>query len=190
MTSGEGGGSDLHQLLAHGDGDGFGAVDGTELGEDRDDVLTHAVGLDVELRGDLLVALAAGHCLEDLALAVGQFRGRRIVCDHLRNLRRNIALALGDGPDGREQRLVGRRLGDGSIRAGCERGGKVVRHRGGRQNQHLCFGELLLDLGGRGDAVLAGHQDVHDDDVRTAFPDHADGGVSVVRLADDDDAAA
>ena len=43
----------LHQLLAEGDGDGFGTVGSAELGEeDREVVLDH-LGADAELGGDV-----------------------------------------------------------------------------------------------------------------------------------------
>jgi hypothetical protein len=62
--------------VAGGQGDGFGAGAGAELGQERTDVELGGVFADAELAGDATIGQALGQQLEDLALARGQGWGR------------------------------------------------------------------------------------------------------------------
>ena len=54
--------------------DGLGAVGHLELGEDGRDVVGDRFGAEAESFGDLVVGLAGGDQVQDLAFAGGEFR--------------------------------------------------------------------------------------------------------------------
>ena len=70
--------SDVQKVLAEGGGDGIRSVGGADLLQDGADVVIDAVLTDAEQPGDVAVGEATHPGGEDVALARGQLRDRRI----------------------------------------------------------------------------------------------------------------
>src|SRR4029079_5909809 len=90
----------LQQTAVAGGGDGFGAVLGAELAEDRADVEFYRALADRELVADLLVGVADGDEAEHLALAAGERAVLLHAAEQLRGDHRLDQRAAGmDGAD-------------------------------------------------------------------------------------------
>ena len=107
-------------MLAHGKGDGFGAVGGAELGEDRFELLLDGDVRDAELSGDVMIGEAFGHGRQQLKLMVGQAVVAGFLLLHLQEMRGDDLLAGVYVADGRDEGLrccifqkgAGRAVGD------------------------------------------------------------------------------
>ena len=72
-------------MLAHGDGDGFAAVGGTDLHENGGDVFLYALLPEAKLFGDVGVGEPARHRFEYLQLARRKLLGGRVFGEKLLN---------------------------------------------------------------------------------------------------------
>ncbi len=137
-------------------------------------MVAHGALADDQGLGDLVVGHALGHQLQDGRLTWGEgvLRGRQLgriaqLADHLeRDGGMQAGLAAMHGMDGLEQ-LLGRGIFEQIAQgAGLDRRKDLVV--GGKAGDHQDTGLRVLgnDLGDRLQAGLAGHDDVHQDDVR------------------------
>ncbi|MCO5614894.1 hypothetical protein L7F22_069179 [Adiantum nelumboides] len=175
------------------------AVPGAELGHRAADVGLRRRRAHVQAGGDLVVGQPGRDLGEDLPLAVGELAEPDRAVGAAPGARRELG-DQGAGDRRGEQRLPAVHHPDGVDEVGRfgvldqEPAGAaadrvedvgVLGERG--QDDHPGAGELRVagDLPGRGDAVGAGHADVHEDDVRVVLAGRGDGLCAVGGLGDD-----
>ena len=174
------------------------AVAGAELGQEAPDVRLHRRLGHEQRRADLGVRRAARDLQQHRVLAVGQRLQARV--------RRRAREAVGDLLEqpprgaGRDDGVAGRHRADRgeqllrlgvleqeAARAGADGREDVLVEVEGREHHHARrrVAVALDEVGGRGDAVEAGHADVHEDDVRGRDAERLQRVAAVAGLAHD-----
>src|SRR3990172_5978372 len=196
VASRYGRGVEADEALAQGVADEVGAVLGVELGHDVGAVRLDGLDADVELLGDLLVGGALGDELEHLALAGGE----EVVADAagvalqlpevvgevaVADAGAEVGVAAMDGLDAEQELVYLRLLDDVAVGAGLQGAGDVLVLHVAGEHEDFGLGQAAADLTRRLDAVEAGHDRVHEDDVGLDLLGDLDGLAAVGGLADD-----
>jgi hypothetical protein len=158
------------------------------------------LGRDGEVPGDLFVRVTPGDQPEHLALAgrdlvqLGvETGGDRVggggvgegIEDKAGQARREHGIAGSDAVHRLQQFAAGNGLGDIAAGSGTDNGDDVLRRVGYGQGEEPHVGMVREDPVEHGVTAAAGEMDVEQDHIGDALVDELDGGVDLVRLADD-----